>query len=121
MDCVNLLLPGEVTLPAPDQALSAGTQLPMPAELLSGVAEFLKDTVAGKLEPHAGFLAKVGANSLGMQQGDIDSLRWQLVGQLREGLPLQTPGLAEHLRQTVAGQLFIDQPRYSALSSPALA
>ncbi len=144
MDCVNLLLPGELSLPDTALPISAGTQLPMPAELLEGVADFLKNSVAGQLDPHARFLAKVAANSLriaqrefqygevlrmaesgrlramlGTPQGNIDELRWQLVGQLREGLPLDTPGLAEHLRQTVAGQLSIDQPRYSALSSPA--
>ena len=48
--------------------------------------------------------------------GSLDQLRVTLSRQLREGLPLATPGLEEHLRQTVAGQLAIDQPSYSALS-----
>ncbi|MEM8662075.1 MAG: DUF6285 domain-containing protein [Pseudomonadota bacterium] len=30
-------------------------------------------------------------------------------------MPLDTPGLTDHLRQTVAGQLAIDQPHYPAL------
>ena len=139
MDCVNLLFPGDFVLPDQDRELSAGTQLPMPAELLQGSIEFLKNEVASELGGHNGFLARVAANSLGIAQreltfgaelasqeqarlakllgrdADLDSLREALVTQLRDGLPLDTPGLTEHLRQSVAGQLFIDQPRYSAL------
>ena len=33
--------------------------------------------------------------------------------------PPDTPGLDEHLRETVAGQLAIDQPFYSALHPTA--
>jgi aminoglycoside phosphotransferase (APT) family kinase protein len=139
MDCVNLLIPGDFTLPATERPLSEGTQLPMPAELLVGVAEFLKQEAATKLEAHNAFLARVAANSLGIaqrelqygaalaaaeqarlerlldQREELDALRRELVRRLRDGLPLDTPGLAAHLRQTVAGQLAIDQPRYSAL------
>ncbi len=141
MDCVNLLVPGAFELPDASQPLAEGTQLPMPAELLSGVREFLKDTVAGQLDPHNGFLARVAANSLGIaqreflhgnrlagaerqrlaslleQEGELDALRWELVTRLRNGLALDTTGLAEHLRQTVAAQCWIDQPRYSALAT----
>jgi aminoglycoside phosphotransferase (APT) family kinase protein len=139
MDCVNLLIPGSYSLPAGDEPIAAGTQLPMPAELLEGVAAFLKETVAEQLDAHNQFLARVAANSLriaqrefqygaGMAQketarlkallqadDDLDTLRWMLVHQLRDSLPLNTQGLAEHLRQSVAGQLFLDQPGYSAL------
>ena len=139
MDCVNLLVPGDFSLPDFDRPIAEGTQLPMPAELLAGVAAFLKEDVATKLDTHNGFLARVAANSLGIaqrelqcgrelaaqeqqrlqtllgQQGDLDALRWELVNRLRADMPLDTPGLAEHLRQSVAGQLAIDQPRYSAL------
>jgi hypothetical protein len=139
MDCVNLLIPGNFVLPELDSPISQGTQLPMPAELLAGVAEFLKQDVAEKLDPHNSFLARVAANSLGIAQrefqygnelaaqeqqrlqdllgqpGELDALRWELVNRLRSDMPLNTPGLAEHLCQSVAGQLAIDQPRYSAL------
>jgi hypothetical protein len=95
--------------------------------------------VADKLEDSDSFLARVAANSLQIAQreflygakfaglerqrlerllaeeSDLDALRWQLVERVRDGLPLDTPGLAEHLRQSVAGQLAIDQPKYSAL------
>lgn len=141
MDCVNLLIPGEFVLPDLGGPLSQGTQLPMPAELLAGVAGFLKEDVAAKLDSHNGFLARVAANSLGIaqrefqcgnelaaqeqqrlqtllgQQGELDALRWELVNRLRADMPLNTRGLAEHLRQSVAGQLAIDQPRYSALQT----
>jgi aminoglycoside phosphotransferase (APT) family kinase protein len=142
MDCVNLLIPGSFELPGEGPAFSEGTQLPMPVELLQGVASFLKEDVAAGAEPHSAFLARVAANSLGIAQREmtlgpslagseqarlsellgaeagLDKLRWQLVEALREDMPLATPGLAAHLRQTVAGQLAIDQPRYSALRSP---
>ncbi len=139
MDCVNLLIPGDFVVPELDSPISQGTQLPMPGELLAGVAEFLKQDVAEKLDSHNGFLARVAANSLGIAQrefqygnalaaqeqqrlqdllgqtGELDGLRWELVNRLRSDMPLNTPGLEEHLRQSVAGQLAIDQPRYSAL------
>jgi hypothetical protein len=139
MDCVNLLIPGEFELPESGRALDEGTQLPMPAELLRGVADFLTADVAAQLDSHSGFLAKVAANSLGIAQrefqyggqlarqeqrrlqellkkdAELDELRWELVNALRAGMPLDSPALAEHLRQTVAGQLAVDQPSYSAL------
>ena len=139
MDCVNLLIPGEFELPDANKSISDGTQLPMQAELLEGVAAFLKDEVAPQLESHNSFLARVAANSLRIAQrecqfgpnlaaqeqaglerllgmpGELDSLRWELVSRLRDTLPLDSPGLAEHLRRSVAGQLAIDQPNYSAL------
>ena len=139
MDCVNLLIPGDLALPATHRSIEQGTQLPMPAELLEGVAKFLRDEAAARLDSHTGFLARVAANSLGIAQrefllgkelasrekkrlqtllereGELDELRWELVNRLRGGLALDTPGLARHLRQTVAGQLAIDQPHYSAL------
>ncbi|MDB4476171.1 phosphotransferase family protein [bacterium] len=139
MDCVNLLIPGEFDLPQMDADPSSGTQLPMPAELLLGVADFLTADVASHLDGRSAFLAKVAANSLGIAQRELqhgsklanqeqqrlqallksdaklDELRWGLVNSLRDGMPLDSPGLVEHLRQTVAAQLAIDQPRYSAL------
>ena len=138
IDCVNLLVPGAFSLPE-TPALDKGTQLPMPAELLEGVIAFLKEDAAANLPSHSSFLAKVAANSLGIAQRelllgpqlaeaeksrlqpllnedkDLDSLRQTLSDKLRADMPLSTPLLAEHLRQTVAGQLLIDQPNYSAL------
>ncbi|NND69341.1 MAG: phosphotransferase family protein [Halioglobus sp.] len=139
MDCVNLLIPGDYSLPARQDNLAAGSQLPMPAELLSGVRSFLREQVATQLPAHDGFLARVAANSLGIAQrellygaecgaqeqtrlaallgrdDELDALRRALVNALRDDLPLDTTGLAAHLRQTVACQLNIDQPRYWGL------
>ena len=145
MDCVNLLIPGDFNLPNANLALTEGTQLPMPAELLESVISFLKQDIAKELSGRNGFLAKVATNSLGIAQreflfgeqlaaaekrrlqsllhcqsdtaidADLDTLRRSLSDQLRQELPLDTPGLTDHLRQTVAGQLAIDQPHYSAL------
>ena len=50
------------------------------------------------------------------RSGDLESLRWRLVHGLRDGsIPLERPGLARHLRQSVANQVAIDQPGYSGL------
>lgn len=140
MDCVNLLIPGGFDLPEIPE-LDAGTQLPLPAELLKGPMELLLELAAAESDPRRGFMGKVAANSLGIAQremlvgpglardeherlsgllesdGELDELRWTLVNALRADMALDTPGLAEHLRQTVAGQLAIDQPKYSALST----
>mgnify|MGYP001827055373 FL=1 len=51
-------------------------------------------------------------------EGDLNTLRWQLVNGLRQGeIALDMPGLAEHLRNTVANQVAIDQPKYSGLAT----
>ena len=119
MDCVNLVIPGPFTARA-DKAIADGLQLPMPAELIEGVRSFLKQEVATNMDGRAGFLAKVAANSLGIAQrellhgpdlardeharlvsllgeGDLESLRWKLVNELRAELPLDSAGLQEHL------------------------
>lgn len=45
----------------------------------------------------------------------LADLRWRLVKALRERKSLNANILEEHLRQTVAHRLCIDQPKYSAL------
>ena len=140
MDCVNLLIPGPFQLPD-EVDLAAGTQMPMPAELLEGVRAFLQEEVTPQESGQFAFLARVAANSLGIAQreflygpglgdaeqqrlralfgdGSLDALRWRLVNELRGSLPLATSQLAEHLRQSVATQLWVDQPGYSGLGSP---
>ena len=48
--------------------------------------------------------------------GDIESLRSELCAKLRDrSIPLDRPGRAEHLRETVVNQASIDVPRYSGL------
>ena len=68
--------------------------------------------------------ALVGDGSAGTGNGSADdsevaeqvtALRWRLVHALRDGsMPLDTPGLADYLRTSVAHQVAIDQPKYSA-------
>lgn len=138
MDCVNLLVPGDFELPEVS-GMDQGTQLPMPSELLEGVRTFLREEVAANENAHFSFLARVAANSLAIAQreflygpglalaehqrlqamlgsGELDQLRRKLAQDLRAGLALDTPGLGPHLRSTVAGQLYIDQPHYSAIT-----
>lgn len=50
------------------------------------------------------------------EQGTLDTLRQILSQRLREDMALESSALQAHLRQTVAVQLFIDQPRYTALA-----
>lgn len=61
------------------------------------------------------------ADELGSDQHDGDALlalRWELTRSLRDGsLPLDRPGLAEHLRLAVTNQVAIDQPKYSGLAT----
>ncbi len=48
---------------------------------------------------------------------DLATLRRMLSERLRDGeMPLDEPGLAEYLRESVVNQLAIDQPRYSGLA-----
>ncbi len=138
MDCVNLVIPGSFELPEFDEEAAKSRELPLAQEMLESVASWLREEVSGQVEPRNAFLARVAANSLktverelslgpqlraqeserltglGMK-GELHAQRAQLVKALRQGLDLDTPGLAEHLRQTVAGQLAVDQPRYTAL------
>ena len=140
MDCVNLIIPGSFDIPK-SRELSSGAYLPMPAELIESVRKFLDESAVTDKGSQAAFLTKVASNSLGIAQRELlhgaslahaehkrlqsllsedcalDELQWKLVHQLRDGLPLSTPGLDQHLRQTVAGQLAIDQPQYSALAA----
>ncbi len=134
-DCVAMLLPGEVPgLPA---AQAADDELPGLGELVGSVSSFLAEQVAGELAGANSYLARVAANSLAIagrqlelgpaleraeqqrlatllgEEGALTELRWRLVEELRGGLELDTPGLAEHLRLTVMGQLAVDQPGYA--------
>ena len=139
MDCVNLVMPGRFELPVGNREARLRRELPLAEELLGGVAGFLKEAVASDASPRVEFLSRVAQNALAIVQrelvlgpglakqerqrlasllgddGELLDLRWQLVLALRGDLALDTPGLPEHLRQTVAGQLAVDQPRYGAL------
>ncbi len=137
IDCVNLVIPGPVE-PPPEPAAAAALDMPRTDELVESVRDFLRDEVLPATRGRTSFLARVGGNALDIVlrelslgpahrareraglveilgvEGELEDLRWRLVHALRDGsLPLDHPGLADHLRRTVAMQVAIDQPRYS--------
>ncbi len=140
MDCVNLIIPGNYRLPANEHATGQTQNLPLAQEILASIGHWLKNDIAADTASRNRFLARVSANALAIvereinlgpqllqeerlrlqsllnDRGELDNLRWRLTRELRQTLPLDSAGLANHLRQTVAGQLAIDQPGYSALS-----
>jgi len=138
MDCVNLVIPGAFTTASADE--DGQEQLPSTTELIASIEAFMRGEIIAASAGRTRFLTRVGANSLAivgrelglgpaLQQAEqerlrqllglsaeLPTMRWQLVEQLRDGtLALHSAGLAAHLRETVAGQLQIDQPEYSAL------
>ena len=140
VDCVNLMMPGAVSLPA--AAPPASDALPRDEELLVSVRDFLREDVMGATSGRTQFMARVAANSLDILLRDLsigpalraaehtrlraimghtenrEALRWELVRALRDGsMALDTPGLVDHLRATVAGELAIDQPSYSGFKT----
>jgi len=154
MDCVNLLIPGDIALLA---EVRDDQNLPSASELLSSVQSHLREYVVEKLQGADKFLVRVAINSLSIAErelthrneveraeyarlkllltdlsnvnefvragtaniaGEADTLsdlRWRLVLALRDNQSFDGGMLGEHLRQTVAHRLFIDQPKYSAL------
>ena len=140
IDCVNLLIPGEVAL-IDSVTTSGDADMPRMDELIVSVRDFLREDVMSETQGRTNFLARVAGNSLdivlrdaqlGSQarseelarlqallgEGSLTPLRWQLVNGLRDqSIALETPGLAEHLRLTVSNQLAIDQPKYSGLAT----
>ena len=142
IDCVNLLIPGPLTLVEP-QVSTGLVDMPRSDELLTSVIDFLRQQVMKETSGRTQFLARVASNSLDIvqrelalgeavahhergglqallesQEEDLLKLRWQLVHGLRDGsMALDTPGLAAHLRGCVSNQINIDQPRYPGLAT----
>ena len=139
VDCVNLLIPGPVELLAPMPAPSS-VDMPRTDELLSAARDFLRNEVKAATAGRTRFLALVAANALDIvvrdhavgallrawqteqlsqllaTGGDLPSLCRKLAQRLRDGsMPLDHPGLAYYLRESVVNQVAIDQPRYSGL------
>jgi hypothetical protein len=139
VDCVNLLIPGPVERiePAPFEST---LDMPRIDELVTSVRDHLRDDVMSATTGRTRFLARVAGNSLDIvlrelacgpehrarererlrallsRDGDLEDLRRELCERLRDrSMPLDAPGLAEHLRATVVNQVAIDQPRYSGL------
>lgn len=142
-DCVTMLIPGIVA--RPHRRPSKENSLPGRDELLGSVGTFLRDTLAESLEDANAYLARVAANSLAIasREGqlaplyeaeenqrlhtllgegeDLSARRARLVQWLRDGMALDTPGLSDHLRNTVMGQLAIDQPGYRVTPTRSVA
>ena len=142
VDCVNLLIPGAVSLveATTDTGL---VDMPRADELLVSVVDFLRQQVMAETTGRTQFMARVASNSLDIVQremalgsaaaaqelsrlqnllnstsGDLIDLRWQLVKALREGaMDLNVDGLTEHLRASIVNQINIDQPRYPGLAT----
>jgi len=143
VDCVNLLIPGPVELVEP--AGETSEEMPRIDELLASVRDFLHGDVMAETKGRTNFMARVAGNSLDIvlrdhalgpkhrrlehqrlealfiTTGGLDEMRWRLVEGLRNGeIPLDHPGLAEHLRQTVVNQIAIDQPKYSGFKTACI-
>lgn len=141
VDCVNLLMPGEVNLIEPVDA-TGDVDMPRADELLTSVRDFLRGDVMDATTGRTNFLARVASNSLDIvlrelalagahktaeldrlrrffgTGGTLESLRWRLVDSLRDGSQsLDDQALTDHLRQTVVNQIAIDQPRYTGFAS----
>ena len=137
VDCVNLLIPGPVTLVVPE-LLDLQLDMPRTDELLTSVRDYLRGEVMDSTAGRTNFLARVAGNSLDIvlremasgpaqrrlelerlqsllaRDTPLQDLRWHLVNGLRYGtIRLDMPELAEHLRTTVVNQIAIDQPKYS--------
>jgi hypothetical protein len=137
VDCVNLLLPGPVTL-VEDETDASALDMPRADELLTSVRDFLRADVMEQTSGRTRFLARVAANSLDIVRrelalgprlravelerlralygadDDLPTLRRRLVEELRDGrMSLDRPALAEYLREAVVNQAAIDQPKYS--------
>lgn len=138
IDCVNLLIPGPVELLKPEQDDQA--DMPTVGELVTSVRDFLRDDVMAQTKGRTQFLARVGGNSLDIvlrdlavgsrhrseelerlaalldQTGSLEDQRRALSKRIRaRDISLDSEALTTHLRQTVANQVAIDQPRYSGL------
>lgn len=139
-DCVNMLIPGPVTLV--EASSESDANLPRNDELLDSVAAFLREDAAAATSGRTRFFTRVAANSLAIVKRELalgpahrqaerarlmallgrtdslDALRWQLTSGLRDGsIALDRQELREHLRASVINQLAIDQPTYPALAA----
>jgi hypothetical protein len=112
---------------------------PTPEELISAVADFLRNDIAPAVSGHNAFKLRVSINALDLvtrqlkleqgrdaaeaarlsqllgAQGSVGELTRALADRIAGGeVKLQTPGLAEHLWQTTMDKLAVDQPNYAA-------
>ena len=137
VDCVNLLIPGEVDLVEESPAFTS-IDIPRTDELLVSVRDFLREDVMSATSGRTNFLSRVASNSLDIilrelalgpehqqrelvrlralyqSEEDLTTLRCRLVEEIRsEQIDLENEMLMNHLRQTVVNQIAIDQPKYT--------
>jgi Domain of unknown function (DUF6285) len=109
-------------------------------ELVAAVRDFIETRAIPELSGHTAFHARVAANALGIVARELESgpatadaerarlaallghdgplldLNRELCARIRDGhIDLTTPGLADHLAQTTADKVAIDQPNYAGL------
>ena len=107
------------------------------ADLLEAVSRFVREDAMPQLTGHAAFNARIAGNVLEIvrrelakgpiaqqaererlatllhEDGELDQLNRRLCERIRAGqMGLQTPGLTDHLWQTVLDKVSIDQPGY---------
>lgn len=112
---------------------------PTPNELITAVADFLRNEIAPVIKGHNAFKLRVSINALDLvtrqlalesrsdaaesdrlsqllgMQGSLRELNRVLADRIAKGeVDLQTPGLSEHLWQTTMDKLAVDQPNYAA-------
>jgi hypothetical protein len=112
---------------------------PTPGELITAVADFLRNEIAPAISGHHAFKLRVSINALDLVtrqlalesrsdaaeaarltellglQGPLGELNRALADRIASGeADLRTPALAEHLWQTTLDKLAVDQPNYAA-------
>ena len=138
IDCVNMLIPGQVVKSQAMPESLSGTDLPRSDELLVGVRDFLRGDAVKKMNARDQFLARVGANEVDIvlrelahgaearafemqalhglfgQWGELQAQREKLCRAIRHGeIDLGRKDLQIYLRQSVYAQVMIDQPGYA--------
>jgi hypothetical protein len=112
---------------------------PTPSELITAVADFLRNELTPQMSGHSAFKLRVAINALDLvtrqlalegtsdaaelarlsqllgMDGSLLDLNRALAERISSGkADLNTPGLAEHLWQTTMDKLAVDQPNYAA-------
>src|ERR1700682_3647045 len=112
---------------------------PTPSELITAVADFLRNEITPVIKGHNAFKLRAGINALDLVtrqlalEPDGDAAEVTRLSQLlglqvsprdRNGaladriakgeMDLQTPGLSDHLCQTTMDKLAVDQPNYAS-------
>jgi hypothetical protein len=112
---------------------------PKPTELITAVADFLRNEITPVITGHNAFKLRVGINALDLVtrqlalessgdtaeaarlkqllgiDGSLIDLNRALSDKIAKGeVDLQTPGLVEHLWRTTMDKLAVDQPNYAS-------